>query len=45
MKKSGHSQQIQTLTENGGINMAPLMKVNPDNSPVCDDLRCVFHLD
>ena len=25
--------------------MAPLMKVNPDNSPVCDDLRCVFHLD
>lgn len=25
--------------------MAPLMKVNNDNSPVCDDLCEVFHLD
>ena len=25
--------------------MAPLMRVNPDDSPVSDDLRCVFHLD
>jgi len=25
--------------------MAPLMEVNPDNSPVCRDLREVFHLD
>ena len=24
---------------------APLMRVNPDDSPVSDDLRCVFHLD
>jgi len=26
-------------------NMAPLMEVNPDNSPRCDDLKEVFHLD
>jgi len=25
--------------------MAPLMEVNPDESPVCTDLREVFHLD
>ncbi len=25
--------------------MAPLMKVHEDNSPVCDDLKKVFHLD
>jgi len=25
--------------------MAPLMEVNPDNSPVCGGLREVFHLD
>ncbi len=25
--------------------MAPLMDVNPDNSPVSHDLREVFHLD
>ena len=25
--------------------MAPLMDVNPDNSPVCHDLKNVFHLD
>jgi len=25
--------------------MAPLMDVNPDNSPVCGGLREVFHLD
>ncbi|MEW6302657.1 MAG: L-rhamnose mutarotase [Verrucomicrobiota bacterium] len=25
--------------------MAPLMDVNPDNSPVCRDLKEVFHLD
>ena len=25
--------------------MAPLMDVNPDNSPVCRDLQNVFHLD
>ena len=25
--------------------MAPLMKVNPDNSPVAEDLIPVFHLD
>ena len=25
--------------------MAPLMRVNPDDSPVSDNLRCVFHLD
>ena len=25
--------------------MAPLMAVNADNSPVCTDLREVFHLD
>jgi L-rhamnose mutarotase len=25
--------------------MAPLMDVNPDHSPVCTDLREVFHLD
>lgn len=25
--------------------MAPLMDVNPDNSPVCTELRRVFHLD
>ena len=25
--------------------MAPLMDVNPDNSPVCTPLRPVFHLD
>lgn len=25
--------------------MAPLMDVHPDNSPVCLDLRPVFHLD
>jgi L-rhamnose mutarotase len=24
--------------------MAPLMEVNPDNSPVCRDLKQVFHL-
>jgi len=24
--------------------MAPLMEVNPDNSPVCGELRSVFHL-
>ncbi|MFC7335637.1 L-rhamnose mutarotase [Haloferula chungangensis] len=24
--------------------MAPLMEVNPDNSPVCSDLLPVFHL-
>ncbi len=25
--------------------MAPLMKTNPDNSPVSNDLQVVFHLD
>ena len=25
--------------------MAPLMKVNPDNSPQCRDLKELFHLD
>ncbi|OXM99853.1 L-rhamnose mutarotase [Bifidobacterium vansinderenii] len=25
--------------------MAPVMETNPDNSPVCEDLREVFHLD
>jgi L-rhamnose mutarotase len=25
--------------------MAPLMDVNPDNSPRCGELRAVFHLD
>lgn len=25
--------------------MAPLMEVNPDNSPVCVELKEVFHLD
>ncbi len=25
--------------------MAPLMEVNPDQSPVCHDLKEVFHLD
>ena len=25
--------------------MAPLMEVNPDNSPRCVDLKVVFHLD
>ena len=25
--------------------MAPLMEVNPDNSPVCGGLKEVFHLD
>ena len=25
--------------------MAPLMEVNPDNSPQCGDLKEVFHLD
>ncbi|OZG58316.1 L-rhamnose mutarotase [Bifidobacterium tissieri] len=25
--------------------MAPVMATNPDNSPVCEDLREVFHLD
>jgi L-rhamnose mutarotase len=25
--------------------MAPLMEVNPDNSPICADLPEVFHLD
>ncbi|MFK5261399.1 L-rhamnose mutarotase, partial [Lactiplantibacillus plantarum] len=25
--------------------MEPLMKTNPDNSPVADDLHEVFHLD
>jgi L-rhamnose mutarotase len=25
--------------------MAPLMEVNPDNSPQCGDLKPVFHLD
>jgi L-rhamnose mutarotase len=25
--------------------MAPLMEVNPDNSPVCADLPEIFHLD
>ena len=25
--------------------MAPLMETNPDHSPVCGDLREVFHLD
>lgn len=25
--------------------MAPLMEVNPDNSPKCGDLKEVFHLD
>ena len=25
--------------------MAPLMEVHEDNSPVCDDLKKVFHLD
>ena len=25
--------------------MAPLMEVNPDNSPVCGELQRVFHLE
>ena len=25
--------------------MADIMETNPDNSPVCKDLRCLFHLD
>lgn len=25
--------------------MAPFMETNPDNSPVCVDLKTVFHLD
>ena len=25
--------------------MADIMVTNPDNSPVCKDLRCLFHLD
>jgi L-rhamnose mutarotase len=25
--------------------MAPLMEVNPDNSPICGELKRVFHLD
>lgn len=25
--------------------MAPVMETNPDNSPVCIDLKCLFHLD
>jgi len=25
--------------------MAPLMEVNPDNSPACGELKRVFHLD
>lgn len=25
--------------------MAPVMETNPDNSPVCTDLKTVFHLD
>ncbi|MCR5626710.1 MAG: L-rhamnose mutarotase [Lachnospiraceae bacterium] len=25
--------------------MAPVMETNPDNSPVCVDLKCLFHLD
>ena len=29
----------------GGILMADIMETNPDNSPVCVDLRPVFHLD
>ena len=27
------------------VHMAPLMDVNPDNSPRCRDLKEVFHLD
>ncbi|WP_428770485.1 L-rhamnose mutarotase [Treponema sp. HNW] len=25
--------------------MADIMEVNPDNSPVCTDLPCMFHMD
>ena len=25
--------------------MADIMETNPDNSPVCEDLKNVFHLD
>ncbi|MBO6127307.1 MAG: L-rhamnose mutarotase [Pseudobutyrivibrio sp.] len=25
--------------------MADIMETNPDNSPVCVDLKCLFHLD
>ena len=25
--------------------MADIMDTNPDNSPVCKDLKCLFHLD
>ena len=25
--------------------MADIMETNPDNSPVCKDLKCLFHLD
>ena len=25
--------------------MEPVMETNPDNSPVCKDLKCLFHLD
>ena len=25
--------------------MADIMETNPDNSPVCRDLKCLFHLD
>ena len=33
------------LSELGYHFMAGIMETNPDNSPVCVDLRPVFHLD
>jgi len=35
----------QSIVKKWWANMAPLMEVNPDNSPRCGSLQEVFHLD
>ncbi len=41
---TAHELPEHPLVKKWWAYMAPLMETNPDNSPVCDDLRRVFHL-
>lgn len=40
-----HKQKDMEIVRKWWDMMADIMDVNPDNSPVCTDLPCMFHMD
>ena len=50
VQKQAEGSSVAALPDHPAVKrwwayMAPLMEVNPDNSPVCGPLREVFHLE